>query len=45
MVAFFGERLVLMIGAAVFELGRGDIEDALACEARDLVHEPQNVLV
>ena len=38
-VAALGERLVLVVGAAVGELRRGDVEDALARPLRDHVHE------
>ncbi|MNO32640.1 hypothetical protein D3C76_226370 [compost metagenome] len=44
-VAFFGERLVLVIRAAVFELGSGDIQNTLSGTLRDLVHEAEQVLV
>ena len=43
-VAFLGERLVLMIGAAVRELGRIDIDDPLSCALRHQVHETEQIL-
>ena len=43
-VAALGERLVLVIGAAVRELGGGDVQDAGAGPVRDQVDEAQQVL-
>ena len=39
------EGLVLVVGAAGRELGRGDVEDPPASPLGDHVHEPQQVLV
>ena len=44
-VPALGERLVLVISAPVCELGRGDVDDALAGPLGDEVHEAQQVLV
>ena len=43
-VAALGQRLVLVVGAAVRELGGGDVQDALAGAGGDQVHEAQQVL-
>ena len=43
-VAFFRQRLILVIGAAVRELGGCDVEDALARTLRDHVHKAQQIL-
>ena len=43
-VASLGERLVLVVGAAVGELRCGDIEDSLASTFRDEVDESEQVL-
>ena len=44
-VALLGQRLVLVVAGAVGELGRGDVEDALAGAAGDHVDEAEDVLV
>ena len=44
-VATLGEWLVLVIAAAVWELGAGDIDDALAGTGRYLMNETYEVLV
>ena len=44
-VAALRERLVLVIGAAVGELRRGDVEDPRPGSLRDHVDEPEQVLV
>ena len=44
-VAAFGERLILVVAAAVRELGAGDIDDALAGTGRYLMNETYEVLV
>ena len=44
-VAALGEWLVLVIAAAVRELGAGDIDDALAGTGRYLMNETYEVLV
>ena len=44
-VAPFAERLVLMVATAVRELRGSDVDDALACPFRYLVHETDKVLV
>ncbi len=44
-VAALGERLILVIGAAGWQLRRGEVEDAFACARRHHVHEAQQVLV
>ena len=44
-VAAFGERLILVIRAAVFKLGRGDVEDAFAGARRNHMHKAKQVLI
>ncbi len=44
-VAGLRERLVLVVGAAARELGRGDVEDPLARPLRNHRHEAEQVLV
>ena len=44
-VALFGEGLVLVIAAAVRELGGSDVDDTLSCPVGDLVNEAEHVLV
>lgn len=44
-VAPAGEGLVLVVAPAVLELRGGDVEDALPCTVRHLMHEPHQVLV
>ena len=43
-VALFGERLILVIGTAVRELGGGDIDDTLSCALRDQMNETEQIL-
>ena len=43
-VSALGERLELVVRGAVLELGRGDVEEALAGAGRDLVHDAEHVL-
>ena len=43
-VALFGQRLVLVVGAAVRELCGGDVQNTLAGAVRDEVHKAQQVL-
>ena len=43
-VAALGQRLVLVVGAAVRELGGRDVQDALPGAAWDQVHKAQEVL-
>ena len=43
-VALLGQGLVLMVAAAIAELGGSDIQDALTGALRDLVHEAQQIL-
>lgn len=44
-VASFGERLILVIAATVWELGTGDVDDALAGTGRYLMNEAYKVLI
>ena len=43
-VAFFGQGLVLVVGAAVLKLGGGDIQNALPGAGGDDVHKAQQIL-
>ena len=43
-VAFFGQGLILMVGAAVGELCRGDVDDPFAGTLRDQMHKAQEIL-
>ena len=43
-VALLGQRLVLVVGGAVLHLGGGDVQNALAGQLGDDVHEAQQVL-
>ena len=43
-IALFRQRLILVIGAAVRELGGGDVQNALPRPARHQMHEAQQVL-
>ena len=43
-ISFFGQRLILVVCAAVFLLGSGNIQDPLSGSFRDHVHESQQVL-
>ena len=38
-VAALGEWLILMIAAAVWELGAGNVDDALPCTGGNLMHK------
>ena len=44
-IAALGQRLVLVIGAAVFELRGGNIQNALAGALRDHVDKAQQILI
>ena len=44
-VAALGEWLILMIAAAVWELGAGNVDDALPCTGGNLMHKANEVLV
>ena len=44
-IAALGERLVLVVGAAVGQLRRGDVEDPRPRPLRDHVDQPEQVLV
>ena len=44
-VPLLGQGLVLVIGAAAFELGRGEVENALAGAFGHHVHEAEKILV
>ena len=44
-VAALGEWLILMIAAAVWELGAGNVDDALPCTGGNLMHKAHEVLV
>ena len=43
-VAFLGQGLVLVVGAAILKLGGGDIQNALPCAGRDDVYKAQQIL-
>ena len=43
-VALLGQRLVLMVSAAVLELGGSDIDDTLSCTIRDQMNETEQIL-
>ena len=43
-VALFGQGLILVIGAAVGELGGGDVQNTLAGPFRDHMHEAEQIL-
>ena len=43
-VAFFGQGLVLVVGAAVLKLGGGDIQNALPGTGGDDMHKAQQIL-
>ena len=43
-IALFRQRLVLVVGAAVGELGGGNVQDALPRAGGDQMHKPQKVL-
>ena len=43
-VALLGQRLVLMVSAAVLELGGSDIDDTLSCTIRDQMYEAEQIL-
>ena len=43
-VAFFGQRLILMVGAAVRELRGGDVQDSLSRSLRDHMHKTEQIL-
>ena len=43
-IALFGQGLVLVVGAAVLELGGGDIQNALPGTGGDDVHKAQKIL-
>ena len=43
-ISLFGQRLVLVVGAAVRKLGGGDIDNPLPCPVRDQVHKAKEIL-
>ena len=43
-VALFGEGLILVVAAAVAELGGGDVQDALPCALGNLMDKAQQIL-
>ena len=43
-VAFLGQGLVLVVGAAILKLGGGDIQNALPCAGRNDVYKAQQIL-
>ena len=44
-VAAFGERLVLVVGGAIFKLSRGDVDNTLTGALGRLVHKADEILV
>ncbi len=44
-VAALGERLVLVVGTAVRQLGRSEVEDPCSCPRGDQMHEAEEILV